>query len=103
MADIIRGTTPTIKFIFNTIEVANITTAYFSIKNGQKTIVQKDLSSAIISSNSLAWKLSQQESFLLPMGGSVTVVCDWKLADGTRGRSKIESYRVAAAGKSEII
>ena len=25
------------------------TTAYFSIKNGQKTIVQKDLSSAIIS------------------------------------------------------
>ena len=38
MADIIRGTTPTIKFIFNTIEVANITTAYFSIKNGQKTM-----------------------------------------------------------------
>jgi hypothetical protein len=39
MAEIIRGTTPTIKFVFNTIEVASITTAYFLIKNGQKIII----------------------------------------------------------------
>lgn len=103
MAEIIRGTTPTIKFVFNTIEVASITAAYFLIKNGQKIIIQKDLSSATTDTNSLSWKLTQEESFLLSAGATVSIMCDWKLADGTRGRSKIESYKVAPAGKGEVI
>ena len=103
MADIIRGTTPTIKFIFDTISIQSITTAYFLIKSGSKIIIEKDLSEATTGSNSLSWKLTQEESLLLSAGNTVTVMCDWKLADGTRGRSKIESCKVAPAGKGEVI
>lgn len=103
MAEIIRGTTPTIKFVFNTISVQSITTAYFLIKSGSKIIIEKDLSTATVENNNLSWKLTQEESLMLSAGGSVVLMCDWKLADGTRGRSKIETCKVAPAGKGEVI
>lgn len=40
MADIIRGTTPTIKFKFDTIKVSDITAAYLTLNAGDVLVVR---------------------------------------------------------------
>ena len=104
MAEIINATTPTIEFSFSTVNVQTIAVANMYIKNLSGTIlIEKDLSTAVVGQKSLSWKLSQVESLTLPIGSEISVVLDWRIADGTRGRSKVGRYIVAAPGKGEVI
>ena len=104
MAEIINATTPTIKFSFSTVNVATIVVANLYVKNlSGAVLIEKDLESASVGQKDLSWKLTQQESLLLPIGSEVSVVLDWRIADGTRGRSKVGRYIVAAPGKGEVI
>lgn len=84
MATIIRGTTPTLKYVFKTVNVANITTAYLTIKG--KTQIEKTLSDATVGTDFISWKLSQAET--LSFGDNISVMINWKTDDGTRGASK---------------
>ena len=83
MSNIIRGTTPTFLFTFKEIDVADIVSAYLSIK--AKTMIEKDLSEATVGEKSLSWTLNQTET--LSFGDEVSVMLNWKLQDGTRGAS----------------
>lgn len=103
MAAIIRGTTPTITFTFSEIAVADISTAYLTIRQGCGTVIEKDLSTASVGEDSLTWTLSQTETLLLRSKTPGEVVCDWKLADGTRGRSKVLQFTAGEPGKNEVI
>ena len=86
MNNIIRGTTPTIKYTFNDIDVSNITAAYLTIK--AKTDIEKDLATASVETDSISWKLTQAET--LAFGDSISIMLNWILQDGTRGASKKE-------------
>ena len=90
MADIIRGTTPTIKFKFDTIKVSDITAAYLTIKAGDT--IEKDLAAAEIGSDYIAWKLTQAET--LNFGDTIYAMINWKLSDGTRGASSKKAFKV---------
>ena len=90
MASIIRGTTPTLKYTFNSIQVSDIVTAYLSIKSNED--IEKSLADATIGEDYISWTLSQEET--LSLGESVKVMINWKLSDGTRGASKKTSIRV---------
>lgn len=83
MSNIIRGTTPTLQYKFKEINVADITSAYLTIKS--KTTIEKDLSSAVVGDKTISWTLSQTET--LSFGDSVSCMINWLLADGTRGAS----------------
>ncbi len=105
---IIRYTTPTIRFEFSEIEVADIAVAFLIIKQGGKVVIERDISSAAITDTqdeqSLSWKLTQQETkSLSDCLMSAVIFCDWKLTDGTRGRSKICMVNVEDTGKQEVI
>lgn len=104
---IIRGTTPTIEFIFDDIDPNDITTAVLSIKQNNKTIIERDLSSSYLETVNeiqvLAWKLTQEETFQLSSRIDAYIVCDWKLVDGTRGRSHSLITPVGEPGKDEVI
>lgn len=105
MADIIRGTTPTITFTFSAVEVSDIAVAYLTLKQGA-VLVEKDIAAALIDAenNTLSWTLAQEDTLKL---AATTVraaaICDWKLASGIRGRSSIASFTVSEAGKDEVI
>ena len=86
MAQIIRGTTPTIEYTFRVVSVADIATAILTIKQSGEVLIQKDLSKAEVGESSLSWKLSQAECLQLSFGGA-TIMLNWLLADGTRGAS----------------
>lgn len=83
MARIIRGTTPTLKYIFKSVQVSDISTAYLTIK--AKTNIEKTLEEATVGTNYISWTLTQAET--LSFGDSITAMVNWKLNDGTRGAS----------------
>lgn len=103
MATIIRGTTPTITFNFSDVTVSSIEVAILSIKQAEKTIIEKTLTEAVVGETSLSWKLTQEETLSLNEKVGCKIVCDWKLNDGTRGRSKFLTVDTGEAGKDEVI
>lgn len=103
MAVIINATTPTIIFSFQTVDPATIVVANMYIKSGGNDVLVKTLEDATVGEASVSWTLTQAESLLLPIGKEVSVVLDWRIADGTRGRSKVGKYLVGSPGRSEVI
>lgn len=102
MAQIIRGTTPTIQFTFNYVDVDNISAAVLTIMQACAKKVEKDLTAATVGDETLSWTLTQEESLSLATG-CCWMQCNWVLADGTRGASKIYSVEVIANQKIEVI
>lgn len=100
---IIKGTTPTIIFTFSEVDVAHITTAFLVIKQNDTVIIDKPITDAVIGEDSIEWKLTQLETLSLSENRMAEVCCDWKLADGTRGRSNKIEERVEKAGKNGVI
>ena len=106
MNALIRYTTPTITFKFDTVDPADITAAYLTIKNVTNlstALISKALSAASVGEDTLSWTLAQTDTALLPAGESMNVYCDWKLANGTRGRSVVVTCYVYETGKEEVI
>lgn len=101
MKKIIRGTTPTIQYTFNTVNVANIVAAILTIKRGNATVIEKDLTSATVGTKTLTWKLSQEET--LSASGDASMMLNWKLTDGTRGASAVTDVKFASNYKEEVI
>lgn len=101
--EVVQGSTVSFRFTFREIDVNDISTAYLVIKQNNKTVVKKGLESAYTVDNGLEWKLTQEESFLMPLYYEVSAYCDWKLVDGTRGRSKKGTYKVVETGVDEVI
>lgn len=87
MANIIRGTTPTIVYKFKTVNVQNIVTAFFTIKQLGILKIKKSLNDANVDNDSLSWRLSQKETLSLATG-NVSIMLNWVTSDGTRGSSK---------------
>ena len=106
MNALIRGTTPTITFKFDTVDPADITVAYLSIKNVTNlatSLITKALSDATVGDDTVSWTLTQSETLTLPAGESMNIYMDWKLANGTRGRSVVVTCLVYETGKEEVI
>ena len=102
MAKIIRGTTPTITYNFNTIRVANITSAYLTIKQSGRTVLEKTLSDAIIGDKSLSWTLTQAETLAFTEK-DVSIMVNWLLNEGTRGATKKTSIGIEPNYKEVVI
>lgn len=100
---LIRGTTPTLEFTYSDITVSDIVKALLVIKQDKRTMIEKDIGTATVSENSIAWTLAQEDTLLLREQRDAFIMCDWKLADGTRGRSKVLVVDVEDPGKSEVI
>ena len=72
MNSIVRGTTPTIRFTYENVQVSDFVTAYLTIAQRDKTIIEKDISDSYVNSekNYIEWKLSQEETLLLESSDS---------------------------------
>lgn len=103
MESIISGTTPTITFSFSEIQPSSIVAAYLVVKAYGRTLIEKDLEDATVLESSVSWRLTQEETLRLRSSQKVDVGCDWKLSDGTRGRSTVETYTVEHSRKNEVI
>lgn len=82
--------------------MGDINVAYLVIKQLNKVVIERDISTAVIGESSISWKLTQSETFLLKKSNA-DIFCDWKLNDGTRGRSVAKTESVEDTGKNEVI
>ena len=103
MEEIVRGTTPTIKYTFSTINTSNLTVAKLVIQNTNDSLVEKDLSAATIGTGYIQWVLPQSDTLALPDASYVTVKLDWLLNDGTRGIGKTIDLKVSSSAVNEVI
>lgn len=103
MAQIIRGTTPTLEFTFSDITVGNITTAILTAKQDSTIMIEKDLEAATRGEKSISWTLAQEDTLKLKSGRSADIVCDWKTDGGIRGRSNLLKVDIGEPGKNEVI
>ena len=102
MATIIQGTTPTIKYTFQTVKPEDITVAILTVKQGDAVKLEKDLSAATVGTDYIAWILTQEETLSLALTAA-RFMCNWKKADGTRGASREMQAMVTDNHKSEVI
>lgn len=101
--EIIRGTTPTIVFTFETITPQDIVTAYLVIKQFNRPRITKPLSDADVTESTIEWTLTQDESLSLTVGALTEIHCDWVTIDDLRGSSRIAIANIISGGKEEVI
>lgn len=99
---IIRGTTPTIKYTFQTIQPEDIEVAYLTIEQCGTSRIEKSLSEAIVGTDNISWMLSQEDTLSLVVG-KVDCMCNWRKADGTRGASRVARITIEDNLKSGVI
>lgn len=87
---IIRGTTPTIKFTFKTVDPQQIVTAYLTMKQGE-LVIEKNLADGTVGENYIEWRLSQAETVSLDDDENIKIQCRYKIADSSAYVSKIYS------------
>jgi len=101
MAAIINGTTPTIQYVFKEVDVTKIVEAYLTIKSNDRVALEKDLTTATVGEDFLAWTLTQQET--LSLNSRVSMMLNWLLDDGTRGASDKTTVLIDINYKDEVI
>lgn len=102
MSNIIRGTTPTIKYIFREVSVQDIFVAYLTIRMDGEIVIRKDLTDATIGPDYLAWTLTQEETLAL-LGRNTTSMLNWKTSGGLRGASKRTQIVIERNDIEEVI
>ena len=102
MAEIVKGTTPTIQYTFSRINPANLTAAYLTIREGDTVTLEKDITTASIGENDISWTLTQAETLAFE-AKEIRVMLNWLLQDGTRGTSKKSKILIQENDKEEVI
>lgn len=102
MLNIVTGTTPTIKYSFSMVNPTDIRTAILSFKKHGEIVLEKDLSSAVIDEDTIAWTLSQTDT--LSVGtGDVEVMLNWLDVNGIRGVGKKDKVNFTRNHINEVL
>ena len=94
MITIALGTTPTILIALNDVSPKNFVIADLTIKKGKDIILTRHIDSATITEKEIYWKLTQKETLGFSVSAFYKVMCNWVMADGTRGITKESSLQV---------
>lgn len=88
MKKIVVGTTPKIMWKFSEVDVSNIVTATMTVVRYGKTLLTKDINSALITDNEIIYNLSQTDTLKIGTG-SCEIMLNWVTSDGIRGTSEV--------------
>lgn len=100
--NLVRGTTPTIKYTFTSIEPSQITIAKLVIDQGTP-VIEKDLTEATIGEDYLEWTLTQSETLSLTSSINAKIKLDWVLVGGTRGVGNTMLVDVTNSAVNEVL
>lgn len=102
---IVRGTTPTIRYKANQVDVSDVSEAYLTFLQFGKKKFEKDISTAAVDSTegTIAWKLTQAETLSLSDETDAEIHCKVKLDDGTVFEATQATVTVGKTGKNEVI
>ena len=88
---IIKGTTPTLRWTFDVVDPATITTAYLTFKQGcgpdvekWETVLEKDISGMTRGESYVDWDLTQEDTMVLRTRQPVDIQMNYKTSAGKR-------------------
>lgn len=102
---IARGTTPSLQFTFETVDIKNISTAYMTIEQFHRTVIEKDLTAAEKSTanNALTWDLTQEETLKLSDRDDIKIQIRYKTIDDNAFISQIYTVKPYEILKEGVI
>ena len=100
---ICRGTTPTIKFVFKTINTSDIVVAYLTVEQKDVKLFEKTLADATVGKGYLEWTLTQEETLLFDEKSNLKLQCRYKTAGGSAYGTKIYEVPPYAILKEGVI
>lgn len=100
MIEIIKGTTPTIKYTYTNINPSTFTVALLTVKRNNTVLVERDLTTATIDGMTIAWTLTQAET--LSVDGKAEIMCNFVSA-GIRGASKRTAVEFTTNHKEKVL
>lgn len=103
MAGIVKSTTPTIRFDFKVVLVADIVKAYLTMKQQGALVVEKSLEDAAVLEKSLQWTLTQEETIKINPSRTICLQVKYKLNDGSVYASKIYEVPALDILKADVI
>ena len=98
--NIIKGTTPVIRFLLRQTDPADITDAYLTIRDAMTTL-SKGFSAMETGEDYIQWKLTQAET--LALTGETSLQMNFLTSDGTRGASQECGVILEGNLKAEVI
>ena len=106
VVNITVGTTPTITYRLKKVTPSILRTADFTVKDRTKTtIIERHIDTATLdaTNNTIGWKLTQQETFLLKLGQQYTMMANWLTNDGTAGVTEKATILPESNHRTEVI
>lgn len=102
---IARGTTPSLKFTFDTVDINNISVAFMTVEQFHRTVIEKDLTDAEKSNvdNALIWDLSQEETLKLSDRDDIKIQIRYKTLDNNAFISQIYTVKPYEILKEGVI
>ena len=100
---LIRGTTPTIRYTFNLVNVSDITAAYLTLKPDGGATIERDLTTAVIGENTLEWQLTQEETLQLKAVKEVSIQLRYKTTSGDAYATVITTEKTGKILKEGVI
>ena len=91
-----RGTTPTHTFSVD-VDLTSATVIYLTYKQGNETIVERDISNMTVTSNSIQVRLTQEETLAFNTAVNIQIQIRAGFSDGSRIASDI--LTVSPAGQ----
>lgn len=89
----VRGTTPTVSFEFSLVNPNDIAVAYLTISQREKTVIEKDISTAVVGTKTLSWDLSQTDTLKLEKG-TAEIECRYRTTDNKAYKTKTIEEKV---------
>lgn len=102
MSEIVRGTTPTIRYTFSTVDPADISNAVLTIAQRGTARITKTLAAATVGEGTLSWTLTQAETLSLSKTDA-EINLDWLLESGIRGAGVTLDVKVLNPGVNEVM
>lgn len=102
MNELVRGTTPTIRYTFPVVDTSKLTVAKLVIEQGEAKIT-KELAEGTVEEGYVEWTLTQSETLSLTPNINAVIKLDWKLQDGTRGIGHTQTVQVTSSAINEVI
>lgn len=103
MGNIVRGTTPLIRYTFSNVDPTDISVAYLVLTQGRRDMVVKTLHDCTVGENYIEWVLTQEDTLSLSERQPCQICLDWLLTDGTRGVGRTAQVGVSSSAIDEAI
>ena len=100
MIEIIKGTTPTIKYTYANISPSTFTVALLTVKRNNNVMIERDLTTATIEGQTISWTLTQAET--LSVDGKAEIMCNY-ISAGIRGASKRTAVEFTTNHKEKVL